>query len=146
MDDPRERIHFVTGRLAEPSLRKILAALAPSVGFEYTIDVLNVTVAALLTTKLVARRMRVPEGTTRVVLPGLVSGPLEEVEAVAGVPVERGPSTCVSSISFLGSSLPPRPTTAASTLRSSPRSITPRGFHGRRFWLRPRGSLMTAPT
>ena len=91
MDDPRERIHFVTGRLAEPSLRKILAALAPSVGFEYTIDVLNVTVAALLTTKLVARRMRVPEGTTRVVLPGLVSGPLEEVEAVAGVPVERGP-------------------------------------------------------
>lgn len=91
MDDPRERIHFVTGRLAEPSLRKILAALAPSVGFEYTIDALNVTVAALLTTKLVARRMRVPEGTTRVVLPGLVSGPLEEVEAVAGVPVERGP-------------------------------------------------------
>ena len=62
MDDPREVIHFVTGRLAEPSLRKILAALAPSAGFAYTVDVLNVTVAALLTTKLVARRMRFDEG------------------------------------------------------------------------------------
>jgi dihydropteroate synthase-like protein len=91
VEHPRELIHFVTGRLAEPSLRKILATLAPKVGFDYTVDVLNVTVAALLTTKLVARRMQVPAGTTRVVLPGLVSGPLEEVQAVAGVPVERGP-------------------------------------------------------
>ncbi len=91
MDEPRERIHFVTGRLAEPSLRGILASLAPKVGFDYTVEALNVTVAALLTTKLVARRMKMPAGTTRVLLPGLVSGPLAEVEAVAGVPVERGP-------------------------------------------------------
>ena len=91
MEHPREQIHFVTGRLAEPSLRAILQTLAPQVGFDYTVEVLNVTVAALLTTKLVARRMRVPAGTNRVVLPGLVSGPLEELAAVAGVPVERGP-------------------------------------------------------
>jgi dihydropteroate synthase len=91
VEHPREQIHFVTGRLAEPSLRGILATLAPKVGFDYTVDVLNVTVAALLTTKLVARRMRIPEGTSRVVLPGLVSGPLDEVATVAGVPVERGP-------------------------------------------------------
>ncbi len=92
MEHPRERIHFVTGRLAEPSLRAILATLAPKVGFDYTVDVLNVTVAALLTTKLVARRMQVPPGTSRVILPGLCSGALDEVERVAGVPVERGPA------------------------------------------------------
>ncbi len=102
MDDPRERIHFVTGRLAEPSLRAVLASLAPKVGFDYSVDVLNVTVAALLTTKLVARRMTVPEGTTRVVLPGLVSGPLEEVQAVAGVPVERGPADLRQMDQFFG--------------------------------------------
>lgn len=91
MEHPRECIHFVTGRLAEPSLRGILASLAPKVGFDYTVEVVGVTVAALMTTKLVARRMRVPEGTDRVILPGLVSGDLDEVAAVAGVPVERGP-------------------------------------------------------
>jgi hypothetical protein len=99
---PRERIHFVTGRLAEPSLRAMLEALAPKVGFDYSVDVLGVSVAALLTTKLVARRMRVPEGATRVVLPGLVSGPLEEVEAVVNLPVERGPDDLRQLDEFFG--------------------------------------------
>jgi dihydropteroate synthase len=87
----REHIHFVTGRLAEFSLRQLLADLAPKVGFDYSLDVLGITVAALMTTDWVARRIATPAGTTRVVLPGYCLGDLSVVEAVAGVPVERGP-------------------------------------------------------
>ncbi|MFM8579712.1 MAG: DUF6513 domain-containing protein [Planctomycetaceae bacterium] len=87
----RERIHFVTGRLAEPSLRAGLESLAPRVGFDFTIDVLNITVAALMTTSWIARRIRLPEACDRVIVPGLVRGDLAEIEAVVGVPVERGP-------------------------------------------------------
>ncbi len=50
-------IHFVTGRLAEFSLRQVLADLAPRAGFEYSIDVLGITVAALMTTDWIARRI-----------------------------------------------------------------------------------------
>ena len=84
-------IHFVTGRLAEHSLREVLAELAPRAGFDFSVDVLGITVAALMTTPWVARRIRVPPGTARVVLPGYCQGELQVVEDAAGVPVERGP-------------------------------------------------------
>jgi dihydropteroate synthase len=88
---PREHIHFVTGRLAEFALRQRLAQLAPEVGFEYSLDVLGITVAALMTTDWVARRIAPPEGTSRVILPGYCNGALAVVEEVVKVPVERGP-------------------------------------------------------
>jgi len=87
----RPRIHFVTGRLAEHSLRQVLERLAPRAGFEPTIQVLNITVAALMTTPWIARRLEVPEGTTRVVIPGACRGPLDVFGDATGVPVERGP-------------------------------------------------------
>jgi dihydropteroate synthase-like protein len=86
-----EKIHFVTGRLAEHSLRNVLAELAPKADFDYTVEVLGITVAALMTTEWVARRLNVPSGTDRVVLPGYCSGDLTAVERAAGVTVERGP-------------------------------------------------------
>ena len=43
---PREHIHFVTGRLAEHSLRRMVESLAGELGFRYSIDVLPITVAA----------------------------------------------------------------------------------------------------
>jgi dihydropteroate synthase-like protein len=87
----REHIHFVTGRLAEFSLRQMLAELGPKVGFDYSVDVLGITVAALMTSDWVARRIRVPPGTARVILPGYCTGELTVVAQAAGVPVERGP-------------------------------------------------------
>jgi dihydropteroate synthase len=87
----RERIHFVTGRLAEHALRTLLAQLAPQADFDYTVDVLPITVAALMTPAWVARKLQVPPGTGRVILPGYCHGDLGPVEAKAGVPVERGP-------------------------------------------------------
>ncbi len=87
----QEHIHFVTGRLAEFSLRNILPELALRVGFDYSIDVLGITVAALMTTDWVAGRIHPPQGTSRVLLPGYCQGELDVVQRAAGVPVERGP-------------------------------------------------------
>jgi dihydropteroate synthase-like protein len=86
-----QHIHFVTGRLAEFSLRNLLTELAPQAGFDYSVDVLGITVAALMTTDWIAGRIHPPAGTSRVLLPGYCQGELSVVERVAGVPVERGP-------------------------------------------------------
>jgi dihydropteroate synthase-like protein len=86
-----ERILFVTGKLAEPSLRRVLADVAPQVGFDPAVAVLPITVAALLTTDWVGRKLHVPSGTERVVLPGYCRGELGAVGAPEGVRVERGP-------------------------------------------------------
>lgn len=86
-----DHLLFVTGKLAEPALRRVLVDLAPAVGFTFDVAVMPITVAALLTTSWVAKRLTVPAGTGRVILPGLCSGELAEVERVAIVPVQRGP-------------------------------------------------------
>ncbi|MEX1039783.1 MAG: DUF6513 domain-containing protein [Pirellulaceae bacterium] len=88
---PQDHIHFITGRLAEASLRGILAELGPKAGFAYTVQVLNITVAALMTAEWIAKRIEVPTGTTKVLITGYCRGDLSLIEAVAGVPVERGP-------------------------------------------------------
>jgi dihydropteroate synthase-like protein len=79
MAERRERILFVTGKLAEPALRRTLAELRPRVEFQSEVAVLPITVAALLTTKWIASHLTVPESVDRVLLPGLVKGELERV-------------------------------------------------------------------
>jgi dihydropteroate synthase-like protein len=87
----RDHIHFVTGRLAEYSLRDILTELAPRAGFDYSIEVLGITVAALMTTDWIAPKLHVPAQATRVLLPGYCQGELQVVEQAVRKPVERGP-------------------------------------------------------
>ncbi len=86
-----EHFHFVTGRLAEASLRHLLEKLQPLVGFDYTVDVLPITVAALMTPQWIAERVRPSSLATRVLIPGYCNGELGPLEAVTGVPVSRGP-------------------------------------------------------
>jgi dihydropteroate synthase-like protein len=105
---PRQ-IHFVTGKLAEHALRRVLAELAPRAEFEYTVEALGITVAALLTTDWVAPRIHVPSGTAEVMLPGYCGGDLAPVEAVAsqqspGVRVLRGPKDLRQLPEFFGQS------------------------------------------
>jgi dihydropteroate synthase-like protein len=85
------RILFVTGKLAEPELRRVVAELGPKVGFEAEVAVLGISVAALMTPEWVARRLEVPRGVGRVMLPGWCRGDLSSVERKAEVPVELGP-------------------------------------------------------
>jgi len=83
------RILFVTGKLAEPSLRRVLAEMAPP--FQYDVAVLKITVAALMTTTWIAKSLEVPAGTDLVMIPGLCEGETAIVADSVGVPVEKGP-------------------------------------------------------
>ncbi len=87
----RPRVLFVTGKLAEPALRALLADLAPSAGFEPEVAVLPITVAALMTTDWVARHLAAPESVDKVVLPGFCHGDVADVAKAANAPAERGP-------------------------------------------------------
>ncbi len=87
----QENIHFVTGTLAESALRDVVASLSRELGFEYSIQVLPITVAALLTPRWIAARIDVPSKATRVILPGYAAGDLELVKERCGIPVELGP-------------------------------------------------------
>jgi dihydropteroate synthase-like protein len=86
-------IHFVTGKLAEAALREVVASLATKLHFNYTIDVLPITVAALMTPKWVLKHIQIPPGTTRVVLPGYLSNGLDEMRSALdpSILVECGP-------------------------------------------------------
>jgi dihydropteroate synthase len=97
-----QHIHFVTGRLAEHALRGVVEDLALRLGFRYTIDVLPITVAALMTPAWIARHIQVAEGATGVLLPGYCDGDLRVVEAAAGVAVQRGPRDLLQLVEFFG--------------------------------------------
>jgi len=88
---PAEHIHFVTGRLAEFSLARTVEPLARELGFTYSIDVLPITVAALMSTQWIAKRITLEQPATRVLVPGYCSGDLAPIESAAGAPAERGP-------------------------------------------------------
>src|SRR3954469_17826154 len=88
----RPHLLFVTGKLAEPALRRTLAELAPRAGFDHSVAVLPITVVALATTPWIARHLAVPAGIDRVILPGLCAGDLDPVRSAAGIAVERGPA------------------------------------------------------
>src|SRR5205807_1795596 len=95
-------ILFVTGKLAEPALRRMAAELAPQAGFTFTVAVLPISVAALTTTDWVARHLDKPQGIDKVLLPGLCGGELSLVEEKLQVPVERGPKDLRDLPEFFG--------------------------------------------
>src|SRR5262249_44555359 len=87
----RPHLLFVTGKLAEPSLRRTVTELAAQADFDYSVAVLPITVAALATTPWIAKHLTIPENVNRILLPGLCAGDLEEVARPRGVVIERGP-------------------------------------------------------
>jgi dihydropteroate synthase-like protein len=95
-------ILFVTGKLAEPALRRVLADLAPRAGFAADMAVMPITVAALLTTPWVAKRLQIPPDTTQIILPGLCSGDLAAVQSLTPVPVRLGPKDLRDLPEFFG--------------------------------------------
>jgi dihydropteroate synthase-like protein len=109
MTAARPRLLFVTGKLAEPALRRMLADLAPKVGFEPEVAVLNITVAALMTANWVARHLPSPVTAERVILPGLCRGDVAEVTRAAGIPAELGPKDLRDLPEFFGKSSGPPP-------------------------------------
>ena len=84
-------ILFVTGRLAEFGMRETVAELSQRLGFRYEVAVPGIQVAALLHVSLLLKRLQVPPGVDRVVLPGWCQGDLTQLEQHFGMPFERGP-------------------------------------------------------
>ena len=86
------RLLFVTGRLAEQPLRRIVAELAATAGYIAEVQVLGISVAALMHVDFVKRKLDwTKEKFDRVILPGWCQGDLTELERQFGVPFERGP-------------------------------------------------------
>lgn len=85
-----ERLLLVTGHLAKPRLEQVMEKIGRT-SFDWQIVDVGVKVAALMTEEILRRRLTVPEGTDRVVLPGRARVDLAALSARFGVPVVRGP-------------------------------------------------------
>ncbi|MEO8419008.1 MAG: DUF6513 domain-containing protein [Methylophilaceae bacterium] len=96
-----ENLLFLTGKLAEKSLHKVLAGMQPT-DFKYRVAQLGVSVAALMTPELIVRRLPDAGDADRIVIPGLCRGDLTMLENKYGVPVERGPEDLKDLPQFFG--------------------------------------------
>ena len=86
-----DHIHFVTGRLAADALCETVTELAATVGFAYSIEVLPISVAALMTPDWIARHVHPPAVATRILVPGYCDGDLGPIRTRTGCEVAAGP-------------------------------------------------------
>jgi dihydropteroate synthase-like protein len=98
----RERILFVTGRLAESALRRVVDSLNQQGRCDGRIAVLPISVAALLTADWVGRHLTVSGDVNRVVLPGFCRGDLEPLRSRLGVECVLGPKDLADLPEYLG--------------------------------------------
>jgi hypothetical protein len=87
-----EKLLFLTGKLAEPGLHKVLQEMTP-LPFDYRIHQLGLSVAALMTDKMIGRRLT-PEiiaDSDQIIVPGRCRGDLELLSQQLGVSIIRGP-------------------------------------------------------
>ena len=85
-----ENLLFLTGKLAEKSLRRVLDAMQPT-DFTWRVHELGVSVAALMTTDMIVRRLKETFGADKIMIPGRCRGDIESLSRHIGIPVERGP-------------------------------------------------------
>lgn len=85
-----EHLLFLTGKLAENNLRSVLGKMQGS-DFTYQIRQLGVSVAALMTTDMIARRIGEVTAFDGIVIPGRCRGDIDTLSIKLGVPVRRGP-------------------------------------------------------
>ncbi|MDL2336548.1 MAG: DUF6513 domain-containing protein [Pseudomonadota bacterium] len=96
-----DHVVFLTGRLAQPSLLRVLAGIE-ALPFTWEVREIGLQVAALMTADLICRRVPAPVVTgagdgipprraDRVIVPGRCRGDLDALTQHYGVPVLRGP-------------------------------------------------------
>ncbi|MFG1419815.1 DUF6513 domain-containing protein [Xanthobacter sp. V0B-10] len=96
-----ERIALITGSLAEPRIARIAEAIADEALHPVVINI-GVKVAALMTAEIVERRLKLPEGIDRVVMPGRFRGDLDRLAAHFGIPFARGPEEAADIPDYFG--------------------------------------------
>jgi dihydropteroate synthase len=101
--------YFVTGKLAQVAMREVVGELAGKYRFRYTIGVMPITVAALMTPRWLSRHLDVPSDATHVIVPGHLlpdciasdasvqpadDNGLETLIAASNLPIVVGPKDC----------------------------------------------------
>ena len=95
-----DRYLFVTGKLAAPALRETLRRA--ELPFDYDVAVMKITVAALMTTAWIARRLEVPSEVTRIMVPGMCQGDVALLSEQFDIPAEKGPADLKRLPAFFG--------------------------------------------
>lgn len=95
-----EKILFLTGKLAERQLKRILKAMKPD--FSYKINQIGVSVAALMSENIIMRRVKVDETFNKIIIPGKFRGDLKKLSNYFQIPVERGPEDLTSLPDYFG--------------------------------------------
>lgn len=108
----KTHLHFITGKLAEAAVADVVAKLADKYGFAYSIGVMPITVAALITPKWLRRHWQIPESATAVVVPGYCGVGIDELAADTEIEVICGPNDCRDLPELFGESRQPRDLTA----------------------------------
>lgn len=104
------RVLFVTGRLAEPQVRRVVAETAPRFDFRADVQVLGISVAALMHVDWVRRKLTVDRtACDLVVLPGWCQGDVAPLASEIGVPVLIGPREIQDLPEWLGRGERPAP-------------------------------------
>lgn len=96
-----ERLVFLTGHLARTRLEKLLVGLGET-DFSWEVIDIGVKVAALMTEEIILRRLKLPEGADRVILPGRFRCDVERLSQHFGIPFQRGPDEIADLPPFLG--------------------------------------------
>ena len=101
-----ENILFLTGKLAERRLNRVLESMSDR-EFDYIVKNIGVSVAALMTSDMIERRLDNVNGFDRVIVPGLCRGDLQQLAATLGVPILRGPVDLKNLPTFFGQDCKP---------------------------------------
>ena len=100
-ENKSEHILFLTGKLAEKRLHKVLESMQP-VEFSYEVRNLGISVAALMTAQMIMRRLQDVDSADRVIVPGLCRGDLTKASEKLGIPVIRGTEDLKDLPAFFG--------------------------------------------
>jgi len=95
-----ERILFLTGKLAERQLSRILKAMKPE--FSYKINQIGVSVAALMSENIIMRRVKVDSKIDKIIIPGKFRGSIDNLRKYFNIPVERGPEDLTNLPDYFG--------------------------------------------
>jgi dihydropteroate synthase-like protein len=86
-----ERILFITGRLAESAIRRVLSEIQQNANLDCDVKVLGISVAALMHVDWVSRKLEITGTFDRVILPGWCQGDISKLQVQFGMPFELGP-------------------------------------------------------
>lgn len=96
------RLLFVTGRLAAHAVSEIVAECSKKLNFRYSIEVMPITVAALMTPQWLLRHLEVADDVAEVILPGFIGSDIQQLQTAFKALIRVGPKDLRDLPEFLG--------------------------------------------